>query len=301
MGKQDPEAPIFSLGQVQFTLPSALYSLACANNVLVLAVTGLAPSARTSSAGPTSHPQVIRIDLARPTEVETIDIPVNQASLHGRNTPTPPPASLHKVHVDPSGRHVVVSTTSGENFYTYVGVLPANLPQNAKQPRRARPLPRLKGAIIDSVAWSPSSYSSPASSTSFSTREILLGTTTGQILETNLVEPTLVTEGGGFSLPVPGRAASPEKYVKQLLTLPERQSVIGLRYETWSGRRAAVIAATATKVYQFVGDASVLAGPRGNRDDESGVLEIVLNAYASNDLRPSTLFSLCVLSPQEED
>ncbi|GAA5992074.1 hypothetical protein JCM10908_000728 [Rhodotorula pacifica] len=286
----EAETPIFSLGQVQFTLPSALFSLSCANNVLVLAVTGSAPSKSSAPASPTSHPQIIRIDLAQPTEVETIDIPLAQPQGHGRNTPTPTPPSLHKVHVDPSGRHVIVSTSSGENFYLYVGVLPANLPANVLSSRKTRPLPRLKGAIIDSVAWAPSSSSSPSSATSFSTREILLGTTTGQILETNLVDPALVSDGGGFSLPVPGRANSPERYVKQLLTLPERQPIVGLRYEIWNTRRLAVIAATTTKVYQYVGDGATLGNQQKHaREDEAGLLETVLHHYASGDLRPKML------------
>ncbi|GAA5866874.1 hypothetical protein JCM3774_004586 [Rhodotorula dairenensis] len=288
---EEAEAPIFSLGQVQFTLPSALFSLSCANNILVLAVTGSAPSRTSAPAPPTSHPQIIRIDLAHPTEVETIEIPLAQPQAHGRNTPTPAPPSLHKVHVDPSGRHVVVSTASGENFYLYVGTLPASLPANAASlpPRKVRPLPRLKGAIIDSVAWAPSSLASPASATNFSTREILLGTTTGQILETNLVDPALASDAGGFLLPVPGRASSPERYVKQLLTLPERQSIIGLRYEIWDRRRLAIVAATTTKVYQYVGDGAMLGNQKHSRDDEAGLLETVLHFYASSDVRPKML------------
>lgn len=291
--EQEADTPIFSLGQVQFTLPSALFSLSCANNVLVLAVTGSAPSRTAAPAPPTSHPQLIRIDLAHPTEVETIEIPLAQPQAHGRNTPAPAPPSLHKVHVDPSGRHVLVSTSSGENFYLYVGVLPANLASsNASPARKVRPLPRLKGAIVDSVTWSPSSFASPSASTSFSTREILLGTTTGQILETTLVDPALASDAGGFSLPVPGRAPSPERYVKQLLTLPERQSIVGLRYEIWNTRRLAVVAATTTKVYQYVGDGATLGNQKHSRDDDPGLLETVLHLYASGDVRPSELSAL---------
>ena len=256
-------------------------------------MTGSAPSRTLAPAPPTSHPQLIRIDLAHPTEVETIENPLAQPQGHGRNTLAPAPPSLHKVHVDPSGRHVLVSTSSGENFYLYVGVLPANLPSsNAPPTRKVRPLPRLKGAIVDSVAWSPSSFASPAASTSFSTREILLGTTTGQILETTLVDPALASDTGGFSLPVPGRANSPERYVKQLLTLPERQSIVGLRYEIWNTRRLAVVAATTTKVYQYVGDGATLGNQKHSRDEDAGLLETVLHLYASGDVRPSELSAL---------
>ncbi|GAA5932223.1 hypothetical protein JCM3775_001164 [Rhodotorula graminis] len=276
---EEPDAPIFSLGQVQFTLPSALHSLSCTSNILLLACTGIGPTSSSSSASPPPLPQLIRIDLDKPTEVDTIDVPVAPPAQHGRGAPAPPPPSLHKVHVDPAGRHVLVSTSSGDNFYVFIGALPAGAPSSAApSTRRAKPLARLKGAIVEAVAWSPSS----SSSTSFSTGGILLGTTTGQLLETCLLDPALDSSAGAFSLPVPGRS-SIERYVKQLYTLPERQSVVGLRYEVW-GKRVAVVAATATRVHQFVG----AAGPKV-KDEDAAVLEAVMQPYSSGDARPKTL------------
>ncbi|GAA6046606.1 hypothetical protein JCM3770_006235 [Rhodotorula araucariae] len=271
---EEPDAPIFALGQVQFTLPSALHSLSCTSNVLVLACTGLRPT--SSSSGPA---QLIRIDLDRPTEVETIEIPLAASASHARTAPAPPPPSLHKVHVDPSGRHALVSTASGDNFYVFLGTLPTSVP-SASSSRRAKPLARLKGAIINAVAWSTSS--SLPTSTSFSTGGILLGTSTGQLLETSLLDPLLDPSAGGFSLPVPGRT-SVERYVKQLYTLPERQGVVGLRYESW-GKRHAVVVATATRVYQFVGEAGAKV-----KDEDAAVLEAVMHPYVSGDARPKTL------------
>lgn len=276
--RQEPDAPIFSLGQVQFTLPSTLHSLSCTNNILVLACTGTRPTS-SSSASPPPLPQLIRIDLDRPTEVETIDIPLAAPAQHARGAPAPAVPTLHKVHVDPAGRHVLVSTSTGDNYYVFLGSLPAGTggPSSASSARRAKPLTRLKGAIVEAVAWSPSS----SASTAFSTGGILLGTTTGQLLETCLLDPSLDQSGGAFSLPVPGRS-SVERYVKQLFTLPERQSVVGLRYEVW-GKRVAVVAATATRVHQFVG----AAGPKV-KDEDAAVLEAVMQPYSSGDARPST-------------
>ncbi|KAJ8297008.1 Vacuolar protein sorting-associated protein 18 [Rhodotorula toruloides] len=297
---EEPDAPIFSLGQVQFTLPSALHSLSCTNNVLVLAVTGSPPTSSSTSSSSTrpSPPQLIRIDLDHPTEVETIDIPVSlPAPSTSRTTSAPPSPSsnLHKLHVDPTGRHVVVSTTTGDNFYAFVG---ADLPTPSSgqpQTRKAKPLTRLKGAIIDSIAWSPSSSpSSPSSVSAFSTREILLGTSTGQILGTTLLDPSLSSSSGDHFLPmhVPGTSSSrsPERYVKQLLTLPERQPIEGLRYEVWNGRRVAVVASTRTRVYQFVGTGGVGAsGKGGKEEDVSALLEGVLHPYATGEARPKML------------
>lgn len=207
------------------------------------------------------------IDLAIPPPVQTRDGPVS---------------TLHRVHADPSGRHVIVTTTTGDNFYVFVGALPAG--SSTSTGRRAKPLARLKGAVIDAVSWSPSATSSSAAS--FSTREILLGTATGQILETTLLDPTLA-ETSSFSLPVPGRSGAPERYVKHLHTLAERQSITGLRCETW-GKRAAIIATTKTRIYQFIGTLS------GRREEEGGMLEPMFQHYTSGEVQPS-VFQLFII------
>ncbi|GAA5891146.1 hypothetical protein JCM6882_006439 [Rhodosporidiobolus microsporus] len=327
----DPSStsPIFTLGQVQFTLPSALFALSCTNNVLLLACTGAPPPSSSSSssssrnpAAPSLPPQIIRIDLDAPTEVETISLPLPPHSSSAPSSSQPPPPRLHALHVDPLGRHALVSTTTGENFYLFVGALPAS------SARKAKPLPRLKGAIIDSVAWAPSSgpsssisSSSTTSSSPFATKDLLLGTSTGQLLSTSLLDAALLPDAqqqSAFSLPVPGaRTGGVEKYVKQLLTLPVREGIVGVRYETWpaaggeargagggGGRgrgqkkvNVAVAAATRTRVYQFVGTVAVAAQRKGEegakeKGDEQLVgqwIEEVIRPYAAGDVRPKTL------------
>lgn len=209
--------------------------------------------------------------MDKPTEVENIDLPI------------PPPAntrdgivtSLHRVHVDPSGRHALISTTNGDNFSVFIGTLPVG--GTPSSGRRARPLARLKGALIESVSWNPSS--SPASSASFSTREILLGTHSGQIIETTLIDPTLA-ESSSFSIPVPGRSGAPERYFKLLYTLPERQAISGLRFETW-GKRSAVIVTTQSRIYQFVGNL------KKRKEEDGGMLEATFAPYNSGEVQPS--------------
>lgn len=260
----------FSLGRVQFALSSPLHSLACSSNILLLAVIGTPRPTPTASSGGQS-PQLIRIDLDRPTEVETIDLPIPPPIETRESGPT---TILHRVHVDPTGRHVVVSTSTGDNLYLFIGTLPAG----SSTTRRPRPLQRLKGAVIESVSWTPASSSSSAAS--FSTREILLGTATGQILETALLDPTLA-ESTSFSLPVPGRSGAPERYVKLLYTLPERQAISGLKCETW-GKRAAIIATTKTRIYQFI---ATVTG--GRRDEDGGMLEAAFSPYSAGEVQPS--------------
>lgn len=178
---------------------------------------------------------------------------------------------LHKVHVDPTGRHVIISTSVGDNFYLFVGTLPTGVPAM----RKAKALNRLKGAVIESVAWSPS-----PSLTTFSTKEILLGTANGHILETILLDPTL-SESTSFSLPVPGRSGAPERYVKQIYASMERDAIIGLHCEIW-GRRAIIFLATKTRLCQFVGTLG------GKREEEGGMLDGIMQSYSSGEAQPSS-------------
>ena len=66
--------------------------------------------------------------------------------------------------LDPTASHLLICTTLGENYYLH---------SQSKQPR---PLGRLRGVSIESVAWNPSLPTA-------STREILLGASDGNIYE----------------------------------------------------------------------------------------------------------------------
>ncbi|SCV68374.1 BQ2448_495 [Microbotryum intermedium] len=290
-GDEGDDSPVFSLGHVQFALSSALHSLSCSSNVLLLCVVGVPRPSPTAAVGG-QPPQLIRIDLNRPTEVDTIDLPIPPPTVSPSDGSTS--TKLHRVHVDPTGRHVLVSTTTGDNFYVYVGALPVGS-SSSNTSRKVKALQRLRGAIIESVSWSSAASTSGSSSTwqsnnsnavlsTFSTRDILLGTASGQILETCLLDPTL-SESTSFSLPVPGRSGNSERYVKNLFTLADRQAVTGLRRESW-GKRAVVIATTRTRIYQFVG---TLSERRSTDEEGGGVLEAVMALYSSGAAQPKSL------------
>ena len=72
--------------------------------------------------------------------------------------------------LDPSASHLIISTTLGENYYLHT------------QSRQPKALSRLKGVLIESIAWNPSLPTA-------STREILLGATDGNVYET-YIEPS---------------------------------------------------------------------------------------------------------------
>ena len=66
--------------------------------------------------------------------------------------------------MDPTASHLIISTSLGENYYLH------------SQSRQPRPLSRLRGVSVESVAWNPALPTA-------STREILIGATDGNIYE----------------------------------------------------------------------------------------------------------------------
>jgi hypothetical protein len=66
--------------------------------------------------------------------------------------------------LDPTASHLIICTSLGENFYLH------------SQSRHPRPLARLRGVTIESIAWSPALPTS-------STREILIGAADGNLYE----------------------------------------------------------------------------------------------------------------------
>jgi vacuolar protein sorting-associated protein 18 len=72
--------------------------------------------------------------------------------------------------LDPTSSHLLITTTGGEIYYLH------------NQLRTPRPLSRLKGVVVESVAWNPSLPTA-------STREILVGASDGHIWEVS-IEPS---------------------------------------------------------------------------------------------------------------
>jgi hypothetical protein len=71
---------------------------------------------------------------------------------------------IRRLFLDPTASHLIICTALGENYYLHT------------QSKQARPLGRLRGVSIESVAWNPSLPTA-------STREILLGASDGNIYE----------------------------------------------------------------------------------------------------------------------
>ncbi|KAK4489030.1 hypothetical protein RD792_004822 [Penstemon davidsonii] len=137
--------------------------------------------------------------------------------------------SIHKVFVDPGGKHCIATVVGGgtsDTFYTH-----------AKW-AKPRILSKLKGLVVNSVAWNKQLI------TEASTREFIIGTDNGQLHEVAVDEKD-----------------KREKYINFLFELSELpEAFTGLQMETAimnNGTRYYVMAVTPTRLYSFTGIGSL--------------------------------------------
>lgn len=136
--------------------------------------------------------------------------------------------TIYKIFSDPSGKHVLITTLQGDNFYLYEGW------------SKAQHLAKCK-LVIESVAWNMQAISSSAAYPRTSTREILLGGRNGAIYE------ILIDAHNDIFKPH-------DRYVTRLFPLPDAQPITGLQAEFLTGgKRILVLATTSSRIYQFVG------------------------------------------------
>ncbi|KAL1919217.1 uncharacterized protein VTP21DRAFT_1909 [Calcarisporiella thermophila] len=217
------EDRVFALDRVQFQFPSPLATMAVSNNKMIMALESF---------------HILRIDLNQAHEVEDIELPRK-----------PSDGKIRRIFFDPTGRHLIISTDTGENFYLY------------EKWKKAKPLARLKGIVINCVAWNKAR----GRGTEASTHEILIGSTQGHIYETE-IEPT----DEFFK--------REDKYVKQVYVMPESDPITGLHFEQFpvESRKYLVIATTATRIYQFIGIV-------GSSTEGGAIFE---NLFAQHDINP---------------
>ena len=227
-----PDAPIFMLEEVQFQFPAPLVSFVISSGMLCMGL---------------SSNMLVLIELNHEDKVIKIQIPRKPSEM-----------ALYKLFMDPSGRHIIITSQQGENWYLY---------KTWKKPRQ------LKGfkMVIESVAWNKAALLSSSHLTS--TREILIGARNGTIYEA-----VLDAEDDFFK--------SQERYLQSVFALPERHPITGIKFEYTPAadpKRALVLATTPTRIYQF-------SGPVNRKPDENG--RVFSNLFAQyRDAAPSTLDS----------
>ena len=176
---------------------------------------------------------------------------------------------IRRLFLDPSASHLIVATALGENYYLHT------------QSRQPKPLSRLKGVLLESVAWNPSLPTA-------STREILVGASDGTVYET-FIEPS-----NEFY-------KRDEKYTRPVYKGNDG-AVTGLWVDTLIGRPEyrRIMIATHSRLSHFVGRLA-RSGHEG-----SGVLFQRLfeseSPTVSDDPRPSGYApSQLTLSPEPDD
>ena len=202
-GEQGPSAiPIFELGKVQYSPPAPIISLAVCSDLLVMGL---------------SNNNLIMIELSRPEHV--VKIPVQRK---------PSEMTLYKVFLDPSGRHVIVTSTQGENWYLFKGW------------KKFKPLKGIK-MVIESIAWNHGGLLS--SSNSSSTKEFLIGARNGTVYEV-----LLDAEEDFFK--------SHERYTTTVFSLPERLPITGIHFQLLpplDAKQAIIMLTTPSRIYQLYG------------------------------------------------
>ncbi|KAE8385629.1 Pep3/Vps18/deep orange family-domain-containing protein [Aspergillus alliaceus] len=197
---ETPDSALFDVRRVQLQFPLAADFVAAqvANNVLILAL---------------ATNRILRIDLEAPEDIDDIDLPKKSSEI----------GVIRRMFLDPSASHLIITTTLGENYYLHT------------QSRQPKPLSRLKGVSVESIAWNPSLPTA-------STREILLGTTDGHIYEA-YIEPS--TEF----------YRREERYVTAVYRVPEASPVTGLWAELVQTHleQRRVLIATHGKLMCFLG------------------------------------------------
>jgi vacuolar protein sorting-associated protein 18 len=192
-----------------------------------------------------SNNVLVLIELSRDDQVLQVQIPKKTSDF-----------TIHKLFLDPSGRHLIITSTQGENWYLYRGW---------KKPRLLKSFKM----IIESVAWNKAHLLSATHQTS--TREILIGGRNG-----TLYEAVLDAQEDFFK--------SQERYLQAVFTLPERHPVTGIKFDYFPAmdpRKALVLVTTPTRIYQFVGM------PDRRSEDGGRVFSALFAGY--NDTAPSKL------------
>ncbi|KAF9475624.1 DigA protein [Pholiota conissans] len=197
-----PSAPAFELGRVQYAFPAPLISFVVSSDMLAMGL---------------SNNLIVLIELSHAEQVVKIPIPRKPTEM-----------TIYRLFMDPSGRHIIITSTQGENWYLY---------RTWKKPRQ------LKGfkMIIESVAWNKAALLSSTHSTS--TREVLIGARNGTVYEA-----VLDAEEDFFK--------SQERYLQSVFSLPERHPITGIKFDYFppsDPKKLLVIVTTPTRIYQFTG------------------------------------------------
>uniref|UniRef100_W5LD51 Vacuolar protein sorting-associated protein 18 homolog n=1 Tax=Astyanax mexicanus TaxID=7994 RepID=W5LD51_ASTMX len=196
----EEEKPIFNKQRIDFSPPEKINHFAVCNNQLCMSL---------------GRDTLLRIDLGKPDQPNQIEL--------GRKDDS----KVHKLFLDPTGSHLVISLTTNECVY---------LNRNTQ---KVRSLSRWRGHLIESVGWNK------LIGTESNTGPILVGTSQGIIFEAEIS----ASEGSLFN-------TNPDQYFRQVHSLEEDGKpapVCCLEVERGIESKYFIIATTRKRLFQFVG------------------------------------------------
>ncbi|XP_026855194.2 vacuolar protein sorting-associated protein 18 homolog [Electrophorus electricus] len=196
----EEEKPIFNKQRIDFSPPEKINHFVVCNNQLCMSL---------------GKDALLRIDLGKPDQPNQIEL--------GRKDDS----KVHKLFLDPTGSHLVISLTTNECVY---------LNRNTQ---KVRSLSRWRGHLIESVGWNK------LLGTETNTGPILVGTSQGIIFEAEIS----ASEGTLFN-------TNPDQYFRQVHSLEEDGNpapVCCLEVERGVESKYYIIATTRKRLFQFVG------------------------------------------------
>ncbi|XP_076043113.1 vacuolar protein sorting-associated protein 18 dor [Oratosquilla oratoria] len=233
--KLEDESAIFSKLRVSYPPPHPVTHLVVSNNHLVLAM---------------ANKELIKIDLQQPNLLEEVDL--SKLALQ---------AKIHKVFLDPTGQHILVSISSKDGS-TAVDTI--YLPWSNGKPKSTS---KLKGYLVTAVAWNRRNHSENL------TGSILVGTSRGVILEMELTSDEKMFQSGH------------EQYCKVMFDLgkegPVAITALDVHCCPNNDQLYLILAATIDKLYQFSGHT------RGT--EEKPLFATIFNNYLALPLKPVDL------------
>ncbi|KAI8064792.1 vacuolar protein sorting protein 18 [Gilbertella persicaria] len=176
--------------------------------------------------------RILRIDLDHPLDVDVVDISRKNTS-----------SQVSQLFLDPTGRHIIVTTDNGDNYYLF------------HTWRRTKELTKLKQKII-CVAWNKYAHANH-------TREILIGTQEGTVFETWLE-------------PKDEFFRKEEKYLVQVFQAP--MPITGIHVERFptNKKKYLVMISTSTRLYHCVGSTWI------EEEEDKATFERMLAEYQQN-------------------
>ncbi len=276
------------------------------SNILTMCLYSYPNPSQAVNPFPSSPPKLVRINLDDPERTEEADVPIPPTPRSARNAPPPDPSTVgpHKMFADPlvyifCSPCAMATTTTGRadggkrdcfpnsrvtSSKVLLGTGRVKAPMRVQvllEPANVQPMPTLPSPALERSCWEQD----PETSTKRSSPPLSAAT---QMTEISLTRSRAEPQENG------AERGDVDRVVRHMTSLPERQPVTGLVAEVFPRpsppstsnapstsaasdlRRAAVIATTSTRIYEYVG---ILSKSSKDENDSSSLYDKLFLPY----------------------